>query len=1181
MTSVSQTQAESSDTANPSMAWPRGRGPDLGTDLGKLCFNCSQPFTRKDKGWNRYRVERIASENTWTTVFGKPALYKPWDFICRTCYRFLVCNTRPSRSTNGPKRTSSPVRILQGANPIAKQKADSKATAIKPNPANDRADVSEERTDNDTLTLATPLAEPEEIIEDDVEEIIEDDTSATPPANTDVPEERTEDDTPPAESAIKLPELHYSKDVSTVGPPPKNWQWVLVPVLRPCDPNKATLPQRSVEGHTSTKGQKKKSQIQGPVLHAPVSDGDKAPQETTKGNSSSTSSAKEKNRYLILGPYHQVSDEDRAPQEKTTDDSSTTPSTEQQKGLPTQGPLPPATVAGGDKAPQEKNKGASSSPAATAQNKKYLLVGPLPHGPDQAKDKDKAPQEKTTDDSSTTPSTEQQKGLPTQGPLPPATVAGGDKAPQEKNKGASSSPAATAQNKKYLLVGPLPHGPDQAKDKDKAPQEKTTDDSSTTPSTEQQKGLPTQGPLPPATVAGGDKAPQEKNKGASSSTAATAQKKKYLLVGSLPRGPDQGSDRARQKKGVLFTISSRDIQKLYDSPNLLPQAPVSGGDKLPQTTSKRKSTYSSILSSKQRKQSVLTQRTLPRAPDTGGDKLPQTTSKRKSTYSSILSSKQRKQSVLTQRTLPRAPDTGGDRLPQTTSKRKSTYPTILSSKRRKQSVLTQRTLPRAPDTDGGKAPSTLPLVKRWTSQMKQNSASNTDGDKAPQKNTKSDSTITPSARRRKQVLTPGGGKNALESRGLTTPSRLLKNGEDANLERSIPFSSSLPNEHSEDDEVDDRPPPRRKTMKDLAIEYIVASKYRLAFKKLYEESQQARKAFLAFAQEMIRKEVKAMKCKKPASGYSRPFSIGNVRDFRWDELVDETEKVMPITFGCMSAILPSTERIKQHMRRLKGKIGAKRNMTDEEAQAHFNRRLGQMVAIGLFTNRPRIFKFVQTCMGFELWRQGVSTKVFRMLNHSGICLSIAAATGYVESLTENHDEKLKEWKKTFEDAIPNTRTKGYQKRVVTSAPTFGLHFNRVLEETESPHLGGTPGNKFFVQQTMCYAAKDRVQYRMVTAPVATVAQAAETLDAFTFLPAPDVLDRQRLRLVDVVANIMSRHMTFLQDLSRDLPIAQGHVKSDCMSQKSELVTLGIVPTNPGTTQGIETGWRRHSDPRQW
>ncbi|XP_071478799.1 uncharacterized protein [Diadema antillarum] len=451
-----------------------------------LCVNCRQPFTRKDKGWNRFRVARITSENTWTTVFGKPALYKPSSFICRTCYKFLVSNTRPAKSTRGLNPKRSLVRILKAGNPRPKRKA--KATA-EPNPANDGADVPEERTDIDTLAtppaepetevpeegseddpLATPPAETdvpeeiieddveeimeddvEEIIEDDVEEIIEDDTSATSPANTDVPEERTEDDTPPAESAIKLPELHYSKDVSTVGPPPKNWQWVLVPVLRPCDPKKATPPQRSVEGRTSTKGQKKKSQIQGPVLHAPVSD------------------------------------------------------------------------------------------------------------------KDKAPQEKTTDDSSTTPSTEQQKGLPTQGPLPPATVAGGDKAPQEKNKGASSSTAATAQKKKYLLVGPLPHG------------------------------------------------------------------------------PDQGSDRARQKKRVSFTISAREILKRYDSPNLLPHGPVSGGDKVPQGTTKRK----------------------------------------------------------------------------------PTLPTILSPKRRKLSVMTQRTLPRAPDTDGGKAPSTLPLVKRWTSQMKQNSASNT------------------------------------------------------------------------------------------------------------------------------------------------------------------------------------------------------------------------------------------------------------------------------------------------------------------------------------------------------------------------------------------------------------------------------------------------------------------------
>ncbi|XP_072171937.1 uncharacterized protein [Diadema setosum] len=263
----------------------------------------------------------------------------------------------------------------------------------------------------------------EEIIEDDVEEIIEDNTSATPPANTDVPEESTEGDTPPAESAIKLPELHYSKDVSTVGPPPKNWQWVLVPVLRPCDPKKATPPQRSVEGHTRTKGQKKKSQIQGPVPHAPVSDKDKAPQE------------------------------------KTTDDSATTPSTEQQKGLPKQGPLPPATVAGGDKAPQEKNKGASSSTAATAQKKKYLLVGPLPHGPDQGSDR--ARQKKRV--SFTISAREILKRYDSPNLLPHGPVSGGDKVPQGTTKRKPTLPTILSPKRRKQSVmtqRTLPRAPD-------------------------------------------------------------------------------------------------------------------------------------------------------------------------------------------------------------------------------------------------------------------------------------------------------------------------------------------------------------------------------------------------------------------------------------------------------------------------------------------------------------------------------------------------------------------------------------------------------------------------------------------------------------------------------------------------------------------------------------------------
>ncbi|XP_071500137.1 uncharacterized protein [Diadema antillarum] len=466
-------------------------------------------------------------------------------------------------------------------------------------------------------------------------------------------------------------------------------------------------------------------------------------------------------------------------------------------------------------------------------------------------------------------------------------------------------------------------------------------------------------------------------------------------------------------------------------------------------------------------------------------------------------------------------------------------------------------------------------------------------DISPHDETEGEPSSTPSAKRQALFPTPGpllrsqdrqmnplcpvvpDGEIAHENVGPpTSPTALLQRKQkDAGVQTNYPPSSFLPHdgEQSLSSELDDDLPcllpectAGPKTPKETAIDYIEVSKYRLAFRLLCLSYPAAKKALSTVTQEIIKEEVKSMKRNNhKKSGFSQPISLERVEEFRWEKLLDETEKVMPVAISSMSAMMPSIKEVKANNGKIKGKKGAKRCVSDDEAKVFITRRLGQMVAIGMFSQAPRIFKFVQTCMGIELWRQGVSQKVFKTLNHSGITINANTVRLHVDVVAQNHDQQLKEWKKTVEE-LP-TKTTRRKLKFSPSAPTFGLCIDNVQKGTESKHQGLTRGNKFFLQ-TMCYAAKDRVPPPMSSSTVLD----AETLDPFVFLPSPDVMARHRMRLVDVVASIMGKHMTYLEDLSRHLPITQEHEESAAMSKKSEMVTLGVVNANPSTTQGMVT-----------
>lgn len=64
----------------------------------------------------------------------------------------------------------------------------------------------------------------------------------------------------------------------------------------------------------------------------------------------------------------------------------------------------------------------------------------------------------------------------------------------------------------------------------------------------------------------------------------------------------------------------------------------------------------------------------------------------------------------------------------------------------------------------------------------------------------------------------------------------------------------------------------------------------------------------------------------------------------------------------------------------------------------------------LHTAYHRAFKFVQTTLGVDMWRQGSSQKLSKTLNLLGLCLSADATRNHVDRLSHMCDHSILTWK---------------------------------------------------------------------------------------------------------------------------------------------------------------------------
>ena len=89
-------------------------------------------------------------------------------------------------------------------------------------------------------------------------------------------------------------------------------------------------------------------------------------------------------------------------------------------------------------------------------------------------------------------------------------------------------------------------------------------------------------------------------------------------------------------------------------------------------------------------------------------------------------------------------------------------------------------------------------------------------------------------------------------------------------------------------------------------------------------------------------------------------------------------------------------------------------MTDAEAGDLLQKRLGMVLALILYSRKPKTHHFIQSAMAVQMWRQSATDKLFLTLNHYGLTQCKAAARGHVDLLGQQHDVALLRWKQQYQ-----------------------------------------------------------------------------------------------------------------------------------------------------------------------
>ncbi len=357
-------------------------------------------------------------------------------------------------------------------------------------------------------------------------------------------------------------------------------------------------------------------------------------------------------------------------------------------------------------------------------------------------------------------------------------------------------------------------------------------------------------------------------------------------------------------------------------------------------------------------------------------------------------------------------------------------------------------------------------------------------------------------------------------------------------------------------------------MLEQVCKYIGNYKYALAFRLLWSHSQVARNEMINLVVQSARREIVLLTRPDRDTSIEQLRGVPNMEtltEFSWKQAVLECSTKMPLVSTILEAIFPSAKQIMR--KSLCGRRENRRPITLAAAQDKRTAKMGMILSMLLYQKAPKIYHFAQSVIAVEMWRQGCSGKVFKLMNTFGICQGVDAARAMADRIASDFDKSiiaLKEGIQGHFGQVPSQTTRRRRLQFNKCNNSYSLGWDNVQIDSHRKHQGLDKSSKFHMW-AMCFAVIHRTPTMHFTD---SDVNPASHLPPVLFLPTHKDWEMLKYREVVLVQRILTAQIPALQELKGQVLSHIPHAHSDDMAKKSHVINLGTVEANPASTAGV-------------
>ncbi|XP_070547231.1 uncharacterized protein [Ptychodera flava] len=328
------------------------------------------------------------------------------------------------------------------------------------------------------------------------------------------------------------------------------------------------------------------------------------------------------------------------------------------------------------------------------------------------------------------------------------------------------------------------------------------------------------------------------------------------------------------------------------------------------------------------------------------------------------------------------------------------------------------------------------------------------------------------------------------------------------------------------------------------VELIKRSQYLRAFNLLLQKSKAARRSFFNCVTQKIRHEVHNFL--REDTVLKRPMTKNVAADFSWGDILSETRNEMPLLHTVLEAAV--TRR-----------LGYDKINVSDTSYGPLVPGLGMVISLILHLHSPKRIKLVQQMNSIQMFKAGVSQKVFQVFGKLGICMGLTGTRLLADRLISGFDDDIMSLKRNIECELSDSDNLQVQALEGSCNPVTTQVRQRLFEADDSNCVGVQP-----LQEEQF----NRVSFRHLDDLDSEPTQRASDIDLERFLPTVYDWNLLRVRMELLVTRIICKHMEYFSSLKEEIQgfISHPYIKES--TEKSTIFNLGIIKENPASNKGV-------------